>query len=236
MEASAYDKSPVLTKICNKCHIEKPLSEFYFRKNTGKYWNKCKQCERQDKKNYRDSNKSILKEQRTRYRNSYKEERKQYMINYYNVNKEKIKISQKEYNKTLNGRLKCKKSNHKRKAIKKQVLHEDWSAFEMYIRSLNKVVCYWCGSIISTGGINCHMDHIMPLEQKGDDIKNNIAPSCSSCNRSKHNRNPTVYLRWCFKMGLPIHPQFFDKNGSLTLPLYFEGGEAYDYKVKDYKS
>lgn len=32
------------TKICSKCNIEKPLSEFYLRKDTGKYRNVCKSC------------------------------------------------------------------------------------------------------------------------------------------------------------------------------------------------
>lgn len=32
------------TKICTKCGKEKPLSEFYFRKDTQKYRNKCQEC------------------------------------------------------------------------------------------------------------------------------------------------------------------------------------------------
>ena len=32
------------TKICSKCNIEKPISEFYLRKDTGKYRNVCKGC------------------------------------------------------------------------------------------------------------------------------------------------------------------------------------------------
>ena len=32
------------TKICIKCGIEKPLNEFYFRKDTQCYRNECKSC------------------------------------------------------------------------------------------------------------------------------------------------------------------------------------------------
>lgn len=32
------------TKVCNKCNIEKPVSEFYLRKDTGKYRNVCRAC------------------------------------------------------------------------------------------------------------------------------------------------------------------------------------------------
>ena len=31
-------------KICSKCNVEKPLSEFYFRKHTNKYRSYCKEC------------------------------------------------------------------------------------------------------------------------------------------------------------------------------------------------
>ena len=31
-------------KICKKCNIEKPLKEFYFREDTKKYRNECKEC------------------------------------------------------------------------------------------------------------------------------------------------------------------------------------------------
>ena len=33
-----------MSKICTKCKIEKELSEFYFRKDSGKHRNKCKKC------------------------------------------------------------------------------------------------------------------------------------------------------------------------------------------------
>ena len=32
------------TKICTKCKLEKPIYEFYFRKDSGKYRNECKSC------------------------------------------------------------------------------------------------------------------------------------------------------------------------------------------------
>ena len=45
------------TKICSKCKIEKPVSEFRFRNKTkGQYHSHCKECEKQrDKIHYRES-------------------------------------------------------------------------------------------------------------------------------------------------------------------------------------
>lgn len=31
-------------KVCNKCHLEKDLSDFYLRKDSNKYRNDCKEC------------------------------------------------------------------------------------------------------------------------------------------------------------------------------------------------
>ena len=38
------------TKVCSKCGLEKPLSDFYFNKNRKKYENTCKSCRRCEEK------------------------------------------------------------------------------------------------------------------------------------------------------------------------------------------
>ena len=35
------------TKVCNKCHKERPINEFYVNKNTDGRFNTCKHCERE---------------------------------------------------------------------------------------------------------------------------------------------------------------------------------------------
>ena len=45
-----YGESLMETMICNKCNKEKPLSEFYFRRDTGKYRKYCKSCKKTPKK------------------------------------------------------------------------------------------------------------------------------------------------------------------------------------------
>ena len=37
------------TKICNKCNTEKIVTEFYFRSDTKKYRNSCKDCIKKEK-------------------------------------------------------------------------------------------------------------------------------------------------------------------------------------------
>ena len=66
------------TKICTKCGIEKPVSEFYFDKVIKKYKSQCKQC----CKNYRTLNKIIIKNKKQiYYKNNKKEIQKRTKIN-----------------------------------------------------------------------------------------------------------------------------------------------------------
>jgi hypothetical protein len=39
---------------CNKCNIEKDVSDFYIRKETGNYRKDCKKCQNENKKKLRE--------------------------------------------------------------------------------------------------------------------------------------------------------------------------------------
>lgn len=112
------------TKTCNKCGIEKEISEFEFRKDTGKYRNTCRECRKNYCKNwynqninhikeYREINKEKITENSKMYYEEHKEHLKEYSKNFRIENKEyytkynkkykeenKEKIS--EYNKKYN--------------------------------------------------------------------------------------------------------------------------------------
>jgi len=49
-------KETIETRICNKCGVKKPLSEFYFRKDRNIYRKDCKDCLRSRNKRYRKNN------------------------------------------------------------------------------------------------------------------------------------------------------------------------------------
>lgn len=70
------------TKICIECGIEKNLNEFYFRKDTNKYRNKCKEC-----------TKKIIYTNRIKNYEKFKKIKKKS----YQKNIEKIRKKQKEY-------------------------------------------------------------------------------------------------------------------------------------------
>lgn len=87
------------TKICIKCKIEKPITEF---RKCGKYIrSECKECAKKLLKIYRQENKEHLKEYQRKYNQEnlerIKQYRKNYSKNYYQENKENIKNKSKEY-------------------------------------------------------------------------------------------------------------------------------------------
>lgn len=55
-------------KVCKKCGSEKPLNEFYFRKDTQKYRSECTECHLRQKKQYGIKNKDRKNEYMKQYR------------------------------------------------------------------------------------------------------------------------------------------------------------------------
>lgn len=87
----------LLLKKCNKCNIEKPLNEFYFRKDNNRYRNNCKFCCNKVSKTYQENNKEKLK----RYYKEYKEKNKDVLRDkdrkYREKNREKVLAILKNY-------------------------------------------------------------------------------------------------------------------------------------------
>ncbi len=90
------------TIICNKCGIEKDISMFDFRKDTGKYRNTCKECRKKISKDYYLSHKKEIREKQKVYGKKYRKENKEILSKkgkeYYEANKEKIKPRHKKNN------------------------------------------------------------------------------------------------------------------------------------------
>ncbi len=92
------------TKICIKCGLNKPLSDFSLRKDTGKYRNECKYCRNLKTKVYHKVNKELIAKRR-----------KGYSEQYYIDNREKLLKQSKEYR---NNNIKIVKNKAKLRRIK----------------------------------------------------------------------------------------------------------------------
>lgn len=60
------------------------------------------------------------------------------------------------------------------------------------IRARQKNRCAVCSKHLRSGG---DLDHIVPLSRGGSNWPKNLQWLCSSCNRSKHNRDPFEFMR-----------------------------------------
>ena len=72
-------ETPLLYKVCIKCNISKPLSEFPDDKNyKDNKKNTCKECIAKYKREYRIKNKEYILKKGKAYRDAHKEERVEY--------------------------------------------------------------------------------------------------------------------------------------------------------------
>ena len=86
-------------KICNKCDIEKELSEFSFRKDTQRYRNQCRHCIKLINKQNQTMKKDEIKIQKKEYRENIKNKnwKRIYDIDYRERNRDKIQLYKKNY-------------------------------------------------------------------------------------------------------------------------------------------
>ena len=133
-----------MVKVCIKCKIEKPVSEFYKRNDKSGFRNDCKSCRKkyyeenkeyikERRKKYRQENKEYIKERGKKYKQANKKKIIKYHKEYYKDNKEKIIEYSKEYYK--DNKEKINEYNRNRKKtdalfkLKCNLRGRTWSAF-----------------------------------------------------------------------------------------------------------
>lgn len=94
------------TKVCKKCGIEKPLSEFELRSDTKQYRGSCKECRSKQHKEYYLEHRDEITEKGREYYLNNKEKKKEYLIKNKDIIREKARLynikhrdEKKEYNK-----------------------------------------------------------------------------------------------------------------------------------------
>lgn len=89
-----------MTKICNKCLREKPLTKQYFYKRKDSkdgFRNECKECRKNKSANYRQENKEIILEKERKSRQENKERYSEYNRKWYQKNKKHHKKYRRKY-------------------------------------------------------------------------------------------------------------------------------------------
>lgn len=192
----------ILKKLCTKCKEVKSVDEFYTsRNNLDGYRGKCKQCMREEDKEWYKSNKehhnqcSALNYQKNaeeviRRTSQHKRENKEQYDEIYAryvvspKGQETIRRSQE----IRKARIKAAVGHHTRKDVIAQGERQNW-------------ICYWQGTNC-TGYCkdNFHKDHKIPVNRGGSNDPSNIVVSCPNCNRQKGNKTPEEYTMYLNKL------------------------------------
>ena len=193
-------------KVCTKCKLEKPFSEFHKdKKNKDGYRFICKECvkiyknDNADKiketeaiyrynnsdkiskknENWRKENKDHVKE----YGQNWRKDNPDYFINYYQDNLEKERErSRKNHQNNLEY---YNDKSRKHRALKaKATIGEISSRYEIYKRDSG--ICGICEELVQYE--DYHLDHIIPLSKGGAHADFNLQVTHSWCNLSKGNK------------------------------------------------
>lgn len=208
-----------MIKICEKCKIEKSLTEFpknKTRKDGLSNW--CKNCSYEYHKQYTKTIK--YKEYWKQYKKSskYKENDKllykkhresklKYQIKYSKsaIGKEKLKYYRrtkkyKEYKKNwelLN--VEKRKTYNQNCRAKRQSAEGNFTVQDIRIKLLEqKSKCYYCNKdFVSTTACKkgYHIEHKIPLARNGTNYPENICLSCPTCNFKKNAKTDKEFLK-----------------------------------------
>lgn len=179
-------------KLCSRCHQELPEDNFYSDKRSPSgLKSECKQCHKAQNKAWRSSpeGKKYRKEESKKYYQSEKgkevikrsqstQAHKDYMAKWFQS--ENGKLSHKKYRQSDKGKLTFAKGMHTRKSrefnAEATLTLDEWQE----IKKKYKYRCVYCGE-----KKKLTMDHIIPVSKGGSFTKENILPSCQSCNSKK---------------------------------------------------
>ena len=179
-------------KVCSKCGIKKRADTDNFSRHRGRrdgFATQCKECRRKlDAERYKKKRDDILKQKEIYYQEN-KEKIKERQNNYYYDNVEDCKRRERSWRKN-NPHIK-RTINERRRTMELKLpstlTAEQWKDTKMFFNNS----CAYCGMSekehLKVNRELLHQEHFIPLVKGGTHDKNNIIPSCRSCNSSKFN-------------------------------------------------
>lgn len=184
-----------ITKTCTKCGEIYPATEEYFNKQKrGKFGLRanCKNCQRA----WRNNNQEHINKYQNNWRKNNKEKLKSYEVDRSQRDRkyrEKHKKRRYEVNEVWrkNNHDKLKMYTQKRRSLKSKLpasfTKTQWNECKKYF----DYQCAYCGN----SDKKLHQDHFIPLVKGGEYTKQNIIPSCASCNSSKRDKDFKEWYR-----------------------------------------
>lgn len=206
---------------CNKCFQDKPLTEFYFRKDTNTYRNSCKACCKKRAKNWHRNNREQSLKNKKEWHKEHREENLIKFKEYYRQdlqkskddrrkwrehNRDKIRNNfNKRYKEDVTFRLRCNVSSRIRDVITTR--YKTSSTLELLgcsIKFVKKWLEFQFTDEMTWGnhGNTWHIDHFIPCasfdirdinEQKKCFHWSNLQPLLAKENLSKNDKIPSSY-------------------------------------------
>ena len=190
-------------KNCYKCNQIKPLSDFYYRKDTETHRNECKECTKAAKalREAIDGVKETRAIKEKQRRIDKKEQIKSVRDKRYANPDQRLIIlenSKRSYKKLKLYKPEIlKAANAHQRAKRKIEINKETSSTTSEIRTWIKEavkICSYCNNYCTT---NYQIDHIDPISKGGTHTVDNFTIACPSCNASK---NATSLLIWMAKL------------------------------------
>jgi 5-methylcytosine-specific restriction endonuclease McrA len=201
------------TLVCSYCGVEKSMDQFPLYEK--KQWKICIDCKRkkslewhyanrdralQTKKKRNDSwysdpsNRERARARQRKYHREHREQAEAYRDAFYSdpSNRETKRARDRQYAKDNPEGF--RRRNAKRRALKKQVLHEPWTHSEIAAQGTG--FCPYCGKeigLIYDSNI-MHIDHVIPISRGGPDLVENLEPVCAKCNLAKNDKTKEEFL------------------------------------------
>jgi len=173
-------KETIETQVCTKCRLEKPLSEYYFRKDTQKHRRDCQDCRSKYNKTYQKAYDEANLEKRRASNKAWREansERWQAICKAYReANREKRRAYNKAWRKANPEKHRARSARHRAAKLQATPAWAD-------LKKIEEIY------------LNCppdhHIDHYFPLQSPimcGLHVENNLQILPAKENISKGNR------------------------------------------------
>jgi len=179
------------SKTCGVCKQILPFDKFHKRSaSLDGLCSKCKDCQSEYIKEYRQKNGDSLKEKKRIYAKENIKKQRERWYNWYQKNREHWNAKSAAWWKDHSER----KNVHTRQryVTKLNASGHHTSEDIKAIKLKHNYRCNYCGTDDSKG----HIDHIIPLTKGGTNYGANLQLLCVSCNTSKGNKMPWEYFGW----------------------------------------